>query len=56
MKCFKENVVRYLEVLKHLKGLNKIKKCTSKSFTGMKSVSKVGPLYFVIKYKEAKVD
>ena len=47
-------MVRYLEVLKHLKRLNKIKKCTS--FKVMKSVTKAGPLYFVIKYKEAKVD
>ena len=56
MKRFKENVVRYLEVLKHLEKVNKIKKCTRKSFAVIKSVSKVGPLYFVIKYKEVKVD
>ena len=45
-----------LEVLKPLERLNKTNKCTRKSFTVIKSVSKAGPLYFVIKYKEAKVD
>ena len=56
MKHFKENVVRYLEILKHLEKLNKMKKYTRKSFKVIKSVSKAGPQYFVTQYKEAKVD
>ena len=56
MKRFKENVAGYLEVLKHQERLNKTKKCTRKIFTVIKSVSRAGLLYFVIKYKEAKVD
>ena len=56
MKRFKENVVRSLEVLKHLKRINRIKKCTRKGFTVFKSVRKIEPLYYMIKYREAKVD
>ena len=33
-----------------------MKKYTRKSFKVIKSVSKAEPQYFVIKYKEAKVD
>ena len=36
--------------------LNKIKKGTRKSFTVIKSVSKVQPLYLEVKLKEAKLD
>ena len=32
------------------------RECTRESFTVIKSVRKVEQLYFVIKYKEAKVD
>ena len=54
MKHTKENAVRYLEVLKHLERLNKIKKCTRKSLTVIKSVSLIEPACFAVKLKEAK--
>ena len=56
MKRTKENLFRYLEVLSHLERLNKIKKRTGKSFTVIKSVSKVEPVYLVVKLIEAKFD
>ena len=56
MKRTKENLVRYLEVLKHLERLNKDQQTYEKEFYSNKISEQIEPVYLVVKLKEAKLD